>query len=89
VDGPLDGGRARHLEGEAALARSTRPGDRHEPDIRTRDECFDHGEIVCPSDEAVMQGRQRRSGERLQGRERLLDSVSDQLKQGQRARDVP
>ena len=88
VNRSLERGRCRRLQGEPALAGSTRAGDRHEPHVGAAEQRLDRRQVVLTADESMMQRRQCRTAERPGRRERLSQAVCDELVEALLLRDV-
>ena len=79
MHGTLDCGLRGRFEREAALARSTRPGDRDEANVGPGEEGLRSREVVAPADEAVVEGGQHRASERRKRREALGEAGRNEL----------
>ncbi len=76
------------LEREPALAGSSRAGQRHEPHVRAAEQRERPAQVLAPPDEAVVERWERRSPERAQRGEGLLQAGGDELEELLRAGDV-
>ena len=88
VHGPVERCSRRDLECQAALARTARACDRHEPHIGLVEERFDACQCVRTADEPVVERRQAGRRQCSQRRELVAKVRREELEQMDGGRDV-
>ena len=86
--GALDGGGGSSFERQPALASSAWAGDRDEPNVGAGQQGLRFGEVAASADEAMVECGQRRTSQRRQRREALLETRCDELEKSLRGGHV-